>query len=89
MRFDTKFAKVALAAGLALSFVQGASAADVNLQFFFPVAVGGKAANTIDSLTSVSPAYDVEQLMMSSFRASAAWRHPRLRSGVVSLRHCV
>ncbi len=52
MRFDTKFAKVALAAGLALSFVQGASAADVNLQFFFPVAVGGKAANTIDSLTS-------------------------------------
>ena len=52
MRFDTKFAKVALAAGLTLSFVQGASAADVNLQFFFPVAVGGKAANTIDSLTS-------------------------------------
>ena len=52
MRFDTKFAKAALAAGLALSFVQGASAADVNLQFFFPVAVGGKAANTIDSLTS-------------------------------------
>ncbi len=30
----------------------GQAAADVSLQFFFPVAVGGKAANTIDSLTA-------------------------------------
>ncbi len=51
MRFNSKFAKAALAAGLALSFVQSA-AAEVELQFFFPVAVGGKAANTIDGLTA-------------------------------------
>jgi sn-glycerol 3-phosphate transport system substrate-binding protein len=51
MRFKSKFAKAALAAGLALSFAQSA-AAEVDLQFFFPVAVGGKAANTIDGLTA-------------------------------------
>ncbi|MHA1153878.1 MAG: extracellular solute-binding protein, partial [Alphaproteobacteria bacterium] len=51
MRFDSKFGKAVLAAGLALSFAQNA-AAEVNLQFFFPVAVGGKAANTIDGLTA-------------------------------------
>ena len=50
MRFNTKFAKVALVAGLALSFVQSA-AAEVDLQFYFPVAVGGEAAKTIDGLT--------------------------------------
>ena len=51
MRFNSKIAKTALAAGLALSFAQSA-AAEVDLQFFFPVAVGGKAANTIDGLTA-------------------------------------
>ncbi len=51
MRLNSKFAKAALAAGLALSFAQSA-AAEVDLQFFFPVAVGGKAANTIDGLTA-------------------------------------
>jgi len=51
MRFDSKFGKAVLAAGLALSFAQNA-AAEVNLQIFFPVAVGGKAANTIDGLTA-------------------------------------
>jgi sn-glycerol 3-phosphate transport system substrate-binding protein len=51
MRFNSNLATAALAAGLALSFVPGA-AADVNLQFYFPVAVGGKAANTIDALTT-------------------------------------
>ena len=51
MRFKSKITKTALAAGLALSFAQSA-AAEVDLQFFFPVAVGGKAANTIDGLTA-------------------------------------
>lgn len=51
MRFNSNFTKAALAAGLALSFGQTA-AAEVRLQFYFPVAVGGKAANTIDSLTA-------------------------------------
>ncbi len=32
--------------------VTGAAVAEVKLQFFFPVAVGGKAANTIDELTT-------------------------------------
>ena len=47
MHFNSKLAKTVLAAGLAFSFAQSA-AADVDLQFYFPVAVGGKAANTID-----------------------------------------
>ena len=51
MSSKSKFARAALAAGLALSFAQSA-AAEVDLQFFFPVAVGGKAANTIDGLTA-------------------------------------
>ncbi len=51
MLFNSKFAKAALVAGLALSFAQTA-AAEVELQFYFPVAVGGKAAKTIDSLTA-------------------------------------
>ncbi len=52
VHFNSKFAKAALAAGLALSIVQSAAAAEVDLQFYFPVAVGGKAANTIDGLTA-------------------------------------
>ncbi len=52
VNFNSKFAKAALAAGLALSIVQSAAAAEVDLQFYFPVAVGGKAANTIDGLTA-------------------------------------
>ena len=49
MRFNSCIARAALAAGLALSFAQ--SAAAVDLQFYFPVAVGGKAADTIEALT--------------------------------------
>ena len=40
-----------LAAGLMLGAVQGAQA-EIDLQFYFPVAVGGKAAKTIDALTT-------------------------------------
>jgi len=41
----------ALAAGLTLGAAQEATA-EIDLQFFFPVAVGGKAATTIDELTA-------------------------------------
>ncbi len=71
MRFDSKIAKVALAAGLALSFA-GSAAAEVDLQFFFPVAVGGKAANTIDGLTadyvSQTPGVNIDAVYSGSYQ---------------------
>ncbi|MGI9334621.1 MAG: ABC transporter substrate-binding protein [Gammaproteobacteria bacterium] len=52
---------LAMAGALALGVAQPA-AAEVQLQFFFPVAVGGKAAQTIDALTAeyVSQSSDVK-----------------------------
>ena len=71
MRFNSNLAKAALAAGLALSFVQSA-AAEVVLQFYFPVAVGGKAANTIDSLTadyvSQTPGVKIDAVYSGSYQ---------------------
>ncbi len=51
MRLLPKITSLALAAGLVTGVAERA-AADVDLQFFFPVAVGGKAATTIDELTA-------------------------------------
>ena len=51
MQLKPKFLTAGLAAGLMLGAVQGAQA-EIDLQFFFPVAVGGKAAKTIDALTA-------------------------------------
>ncbi len=51
MRAIAKLTVVALAVGLAFGLAEKARA-DVELQFYFPVAVGGKAAQTIDSLTA-------------------------------------
>jgi sn-glycerol 3-phosphate transport system substrate-binding protein len=51
MRLKPTLLTTSLAAGLMLGALQGAQAA-VDLQFFFPVAVGGKAAKTIDALTA-------------------------------------
>jgi len=48
----SKLTSAALAAGLAFGLAGTAAAADTELQFFFPVAVGGKAAKTIDGLTA-------------------------------------
>ena len=56
MRLMSKFAAVTLAAAFAAGFAAGFTAspatAEVELQFYFPVAVGGKAATTIDELTA-------------------------------------
>jgi sn-glycerol 3-phosphate transport system substrate-binding protein len=51
MQLKPKLLATSLAAGLVLGAVHGARA-EVDLQFFFPVAVGGKAAKTIDALTA-------------------------------------
>ena len=51
MKMLTRGLAAALAAGLTLGAAQDA-AAEIDLQFFFPVAVGGKAATTIDELTA-------------------------------------
>ncbi len=51
MKTISKMAGLVLTAGLVTGLGQ-AAAADEDLQFFFPVAVGGKAATTIDELTA-------------------------------------
>ncbi len=51
MKTISKMAGIVLTAGLVTGLGQ-AAAADEDLQFFFPVAVGGKAATTIDELTA-------------------------------------
>jgi sn-glycerol 3-phosphate transport system substrate-binding protein len=71
MSFKTKFAKAALVTGLAMSFVQSA-AAEMDLQFYFPVAVGGGAAKTIDSLTadyvSQNPGVKIDAVYAGSYQ---------------------
>ena len=51
MKTISKTAGIVVTAGLVAGLGQ-AAAADEDLQFFFPVAVGGKAATTIDELTA-------------------------------------
>ena len=51
MRLLPKITAMALAGSL-VTGVAHTAAAEVDLQFFFPVAVGGKAATTIDELTA-------------------------------------
>jgi len=51
MQLKPKLLTAGLAAGLMLGAVQSAQA-EIDLQFYFPVAVGGKAAKTIDALTA-------------------------------------
>ena len=50
MHFTKKLGIGAVAAAMSLSLAGTAQAVD--LQFFFPVAVGGKAADTIEALTN-------------------------------------
>ena len=71
MGISSKLASTVLAAGMALGFAQSA-AADVDLQFYFPVAVGGKAANTIDALTedyvAQTPGVNIEAVYAGSYQ---------------------
>ncbi len=71
MRLISKCTRAAFAAGLVLGVVKTASA-DVDLQFFFPVAVGGKAATTIDALTteyvSQSPGVKIDAVYSGSYQ---------------------
>jgi sn-glycerol 3-phosphate transport system substrate-binding protein len=61
----------ALAATLAFAGT-GVAKADVDLQFFFPVAVGGKAANTIDALTAEyvaqTPGVNIDAVYAGSYQ---------------------
>ena len=60
-----------LAAGLMLGAVQGAQA-EIDLQFYFPVAVGGKAAKTIDALTAKyvaqTPGVNIDAVYAGSYQ---------------------
>jgi len=71
MRTRVNLASIVVAASLAMG-VMGTVAADVNLQFFFPVAVGGKAANTIDELTvdyvSQTPGVNIDAVYAGSYQ---------------------
>ena len=71
MRAIAKLTVAALAAGLAFGLAEKARA-DVELQFYFPVAVGGKAAQTIDSLTAEyvaqSPGVKIDAVYAGSYQ---------------------
>ena len=71
MRAIAKLTVAALAVGLAFGLAEKARA-DVELQFYFPVAVGGKAAQTIDSLTAEyvaqSPGVKIDAVYAGSYQ---------------------
>ena len=63
-------------AALALTAATPAVAADVELQFFFPVAVGGAAAETIESLTAEyvaqNPSVEIDAVYAGSYQDTVA-----------------
>jgi len=63
-------------AALALTAAAPASAADVELQFYFPVAVGGAAAETIESLTAEyvaqNPGVSIDAVYAGSYQDTVA-----------------
>ncbi len=71
MRAISKILYLAFAVCLVFGAARTASA-EVDLQFFFPVAVGGKAANTIDSLTaeyvSQTPGVKIDAVYAGSYQ---------------------
>jgi sn-glycerol 3-phosphate transport system substrate-binding protein len=71
MQLKPKLLTTSLAAGLMLGALQGAQA-EVDLQFFFPVAVGGKAAKTIDALTAAyvaqTPGVKIDAVYSGSYQ---------------------
>lgn len=71
MRLKSKVSSIVLTACLGFG-VAGSAAADVSLQFYFPVAVGGKAANTIDELTAEyvakTPGVNIDAVYAGSYQ---------------------
>ncbi len=71
MRLKSKVASIVLTACLGFGAASHV-AADVSLQFYFPVAVGGKAANTIDELTaeyvSKTPGVNIDAVYAGSYQ---------------------
>lgn len=74
------------AAAAALTFAAApAVAADVDLQFYFPVAVGGAAANTIEDLTAeyvaANPGVNIEAIYAGSYQDTVAKALTAARGG--------
>ena len=71
MRLKSKVASIVLTACLGFG-VASHAVADVSLQFYFPVAVGGKAANTIDELTAEyvakTPGVNIDAVYAGSYQ---------------------
>lgn len=74
--FQKSFKGALAGAALALSAASPAVAADVELQFFFPVAVGGAAAETIESLTAdyvaQNPGVKIDAVYAGSYQDTVA-----------------
>ena len=73
MMMMTKIKAATAALGVALA---APAAADVDLQFYFPVAVGGAAANTIEELTAEyvaqTPGVKIEPIYAGSYQDTVA-----------------
>ena len=75
----------AAGAALALGAAAPATAADVDLQFYFPVAVGGAAAETIESLTAEyvakNPSVKIDAVYAGSYQDTVAKALTAARGG--------
>ncbi|MQQ09779.1 extracellular solute-binding protein [Epibacterium sp. SM1979] len=73
------------AAAAALAFAAAPAAADVDLQFYFPVAVGGAAANTIEELTAeyvaANEGVNIEAIYAGSYQDTVAKALTAARGG--------
>ncbi len=73
------------AAAAALTFAAAPAAADVDLQFYFPVAVGGAAANTIEELTAeyvaANEGVNIEAIYAGSYQDTVAKALTAARGG--------
>lgn len=73
------------AASAALAFAAAPAAADVDLQFYFPVAVGGAAANTIEELTqeyvAANEGVNIEAIYAGSYQDTVAKALTAARGG--------
>lgn len=74
--FITPLKRTLSAAAIALCASTAASAADVELQFYFPVAVGGAAADTIQALTDEyvanNPGVKIDAVYAGSYQDTVA-----------------
>lgn len=73
------------AAAAALTFAAAPAVADVDLQFYFPVAVGGAAANTIEELTAeyvaANAGVNIEAIYAGSYQDTVAKALTAARGG--------